>query len=366
MCTGYNLWIHQKCANLTNNEYKEFQNEVNEAWHCRNCKADILPFFNLTNNQFLNFLNINIYVSNHQVDENRLTNPINSLPCSVCYKKNKKTNSLKCNTCKSLIHKKCTNLKTNDIIYIKTSKKKTWECLAWQALKFPFSALNDHDIQKETFNSNFSCKCQKNLTSDIKSDYKFRFYSKDLNDTSGQNPIDLNDEQLQKVALEPNFKYYQHHKFHKLKINLEKKLNFSILHTNIFSINTNSENLEILINLEHNFDVLAVSETWAPKDKQFSPKFKRIAGYQKFHGTEGHILKSCYGFYIKEGIRFTPRKDLDISFADDKNEYQSCWIKILLDKQPNILIGTFYRHPKKHSDQEFSEDLKSTLRKIKN
>ena len=147
---------------------------------------------------------------------------------------------------------------------------------------------------------------------------------------------------------------------------MEKNLNFSILHTNIFSINANSENLEILINLEHSLDVLAVSETWAPKDKQFSPKLKRIAGYQKFHGTEGHILKSGCGFYIKKGIRFTPRKDLDISFADDKNEYQSCWIKILLDKQPNILIGTFYRHPKKHSDQECSEDLKSTLRKIKN
>ena len=169
LCTGCNLWIHQKCANLANNEYKEFQNEVNEVWYCRNCKADMLPFFNLTNNQFLNFLNINIYVSNHQVDENRFTNPINSLPCSVCYKKNQKANSLKYNTYnslkyntyKSLIHKKYTNLKTNDILYIKTSKKKPWECLPCQALKFPFSALNDHDILKETFNSNFSCKCHK-------------------------------------------------------------------------------------------------------------------------------------------------------------------------------------------------------------
>ena len=358
LCTGCNVWIHQKCANLTNNEYKEFQNEVNEAWYCRNCKADMLPSFNLTNNQFLNFLNINIYVSNHQVDENRFTNPINSLPCSVCYKMNQKTNSLKCNTFKSQIHKKCTNLKTNDILYIKTSKKKTWECLACQALKFPFSALNDHDIQKETFNSNFSCKCQKNLTSDIKSDYKFRFYSGQKSGQkshkSGQNPIDLNDEQLQKVALEPNFKYYQNHELHKLKNNLEKKLSFSILHTNIYSINANSENLEILINnLEHNFDVLAVSETWIPKDKQFSPKFKHITGYQKFHGTEGHILQSGCGFYIKEGIRFTPRTDLGISFADDKNEYQSCWIKILLDKQPNILIGTFYRHPKNNLIKNF-------------
>ena len=147
---------------------------------------------------------------------------------------------------------------------------------------------------------------------------------------------------------------------------MEIKLNFSILRTNICSINANSENLEILINsLEYNFDVLAVSETWNPKDKQVSPKFKHITDYQKFHGTEGHTLKSGCGFYIKEGIRFTPRKDLDITFADDKNDYQSCWIKVLLDKQSNILIGTFYRHPKKHPDQKFSEDLKSTLRKIK-
>ena len=283
---------------------------------------------------------------------------------SLLQKKNK-NNSLKCNTCKSKIHKKCTNLKTRDIFYIKTSKKKTWECLSCQAIKFPFSALYDHEIQNETFNSNFSCKCQENLAShNIKSDYKFRFYSKEINDKCGQNLIDLNDEQLQKIALQPNFKYYQNHEFHKLINNIDKK--FSILCTNICSVNANSENLELLINnLDHNFDVLALSETWTPKNKQTPGKLNHITGYQKFYGTEGHTLKSGCGFYIKEGLNFTPRKDLDVSFADDKNEYQSSWIEILLENQPNILIGTFYRHPKKLSDQKFNEDLKSTLQKIK-
>ena len=362
LCSGCNLWIHQKCASLTNIEYNKIQKEINDPWFYRNCKAKMFPFLNLTNNQFLNFLNINMLVSNNQVDKNK--NPKNSLPCSVCYKKNNKNNGLKCNTCKSKIHKKCTSLKTRDILYIKTSKNKTWECLSCQAIKFPFSALYDHEMQKESFNSNFSCKCQKNVASHIKSDFKFRFYSNELNDKCRQNLIDFNDEQLQKIALEPNFKYYQNHEFHKLINKLHKK--FSILHVNICSINANSENLELLINnLDHNFDVLALSETWTPKDKQNLGKLNHITGYQKFYGTEGHTLKSGCGFYVKKGLKFTPRKDLDISFADDKNEYQSCWIEILLENQPNILIGTHYRHPKKHSDHKFNEDLKSTLHKIK-
>ena len=50
---------------------------------------------------------------------------------------------------------------------------------------------------------------------------------------------------------------------------------------------------------------------------------------------------------------------------DDKNEFQSCWTEILLDNNPNILVGIFYRHPKKTSDNTFLEQPKSSLSTIK-
>ena len=47
------------------------------------------------------------------------------------------------------------------------------------------------------------------------------------------------------------------------------------------------------------------------------------------------------------------------------NEFQSCRIEILLDSNQNILIGVFYRHPKKTSDNTFLEQLKCSPSKIK-
>ena len=48
-----------------------------------------------------------------------------------------------------------------------------------------------------------------------------------------------------------------------------------------------------------------------------------------------------------------------MSYFDDKNEFQSCWIEILPKKQANILIGVCYRHPEKSS--VFLEKLHQNL-----
>ena len=44
---------------------------------------------------------------------------------------------------------------------------------------------------------------------------------------------------------------------------------------------------------------------------------------------------------------------------------QSCWIEILFHNNTNILIGVFYRHSKKASDNTFLEQMKCSLSKIK-
>ena len=71
-------------------------------------------------------------------------------------------------------------------------------------------------------------------------------------------------------------------------------------------------------------------------------------------------------FYLKSGIKFKPRKDLGISYFDENNEFQSCWIEILHEKEPNILIGVCYCHPKRSSNKIFLEKLNQNLQKIKN
>ena len=107
---------------------------------------------------------------------------------------------------------------------------------------------------------------QPTLSTDIADNkYILNYCFDEYKDRPGNNIIDLNDKELNKISIQPNFQYYQNHKFNKLSQNLKKKKKnqtLSILHTNICSINANLENLELLLNnLEHNFNIIAVSET---------------------------------------------------------------------------------------------------------
>ena len=82
-------------------------------------------------------------------------------------------------------------------------------------------------------------------------------------------------------------------------------------------------------------------------------------------GTEWSIKSGC-GFYVKEDIKFKPRKDLDIAYHDTDNEFQSTWIEILNGNKRNIIICVYYRHSKKNSNNIFLENLKTTLHCLRN
>ena len=127
----------------------------------------------------------------------------------------------------------------------------------------------------------------------------------------------------------------------------------------------NFDSLETLCtNLDYTFDVIAVTETWnAEKNKdKFIPKF--LPGYEKYNGIRGTTLKSGCGLYIKSGTKYIDRKDLDINFHDDLNEFQSKFIEIINEKQANIILNVTYRHPKNTSDNTFNVKLQETLEKL--
>ena len=71
------------------------------------------------------------------------------------------------------------------------------------------------------------------------------------------------------------------------------------------------------------------------------------------------------GFYIKNGLKFQQWTDLDLSVIDENNEFKSCWAEIINNLNPNILMGCYYRHPRKTSDDVFLEKLGQSINKIK-
>ena len=91
-----------------------------------------------------------------------------------------------------------------------------------------------------------------------------------------------------------------------------------------------------------------------------------IPGYQRYYSTKGNSLKSGCCFFVKEGLKFIERNDLNRKIANEGNEFQSCWIEVINDNNSNVMAGVSYRHPRKNSGDEFVENLKATLNKIKN
>ena len=76
-------------------------------------------------------------------------------------------------------------------------------------------------------------------------------------------------------------------------------------HTNICSLQANFDNLQNLIkNLDHQFSVVALSETWTPQNKKILFKPQKLVEYQPYYGKQGNSLKRGCGFYIKDGINY--------------------------------------------------------------
>ena len=77
------------------------------------------------------------------------------------------------------------------------------------------------------------------------------------------------------------------------------------MHTNIWSLNANLENLELLLtNLDHVFDIIGVSETSTPENNSDNNTINNhiIPSYQKFFDTKGSSIKSGCGLFVKEGL----------------------------------------------------------------
>ena len=123
-------------------------------------------------------------------------------------------------------------------------------------------------------------------------------------------------------------KYYTIEQMNEKKINSIKY--FSILHLNIHSLQFHIEELKIalqLINLK--FDFICITESKIIKN--CPPKIDiKIKGYQDPTGTPTEAEKGGVLIYIKEGIDFKPREDLNIYRS---KELESFFIEASIKKE---------------------------------
>ena len=248
LCNICNLWVHRSCAGISKKEYEDLQNSDNdEPWYCRPCKINLFPFFELTNNQLIK-LHENNKTKSINKDYNTFCNSQKiSIVCSVCDKRNNRADtSVFCRNCNSVVHKKCSRLKQAELLELKRDRVSfLWECSTCMKDKFPFHSVDNMDIVSGSFNSNFSCKCQK-TTNFVLGSEKYIFNYKvdsEKTDKPYSSHIDYSDMMADSFILQCKFKFYQIYEFHKLVNNLSENKAFSVFHTNICSLQANFDNL---------------------------------------------------------------------------------------------------------------------------
>ena len=102
-----------------------------------------------------------------------------------------------------------------------------------------------------------------------------------------------------------------------MKCSINNHSSLSLLHTNISSLQGNFEKLEYLLaDVDCNFDIIALTETWNPEDKKelFTPGI--LDCYHKYEGMTGSSMKGGCGFYIKDTLCYTSRIDLENRFKE--------------------------------------------------
>ena len=167
------------------------------------------------------------------------------------------------------------------------------------------------------------------------------------------------------TTVKPNFDYYDVNEFKKAKSIWNKTKTLSLIHTNMCSLQANIGDFEDLLHdLDFSFDIIACSETWNNEKSETPFLPKKLEGYLPYHGTTGSSLKGGCGFYVKDTFTPIPRRDLEFKISEKGSESENCWIELVNNSGPNVIIGVFYRHPSRNEKNPFLDKLKITLKKI--
>ena len=356
---------HLRCVGLSKTAFIP-----TTLWYCYLCLDEIFPYNSIPVKQICNLAfnsnnldrHPNQFRSIHRVNPNSGP-PVFNTRCNVCQKIVHKVDSaIPCPCCMCLIHQSCSKLKNKEIQDHKNNRN-AWECPTCYSDKFPFMLADDVDLHMLTFNSNWKCQCKtktpKFLPSPVSNEYKLILNRYESNDKADLYLEDFDENFDLYHSLKPDFKYYETHDFHTMKDGV--KNTFSVFHTNIRSLPYNGENLHnLLASLEFKFDVVALSETWNPEHKKHSFCPPILPGYNKYKGTTGSSMKGGCGMYINSELKPLPRPDLNIKVKEVDIELETYWTEIILDKQPNRLIGVIYRHPTKINNDKCIDFMNET------
>ena len=283
-------------------------------------------------------------------------------PCGVCKKPvGKNHNAIQCDICQFWIHIRCNNLDKKDYAFFnkKVNEDIEFFCINCVKNNIAFSNLNNNEfsisVKKGIINSG------DNLVDFIPTEAQQNMFEQ-LNEAMNNNSFnfDIEDEDDEMTSL-INCNYYSIDEFCSSNFNPSKT--FSILHYNIHSVALHMENFRVALQmLDFQFDIICLSESKIIKD--FDPVVDIfLDGYQQPVGTPTESTKGGVLVYVKNGIKFKPRNDLN---AYKAKELESLFIEIINKKESNDIVGVIYRHPCMDEQEFINEHLRDITDKLSN
>ena len=190
------------------------------------------------------------------------------------------------------------------------------------------------------------------------------------------NPFELNDIECTQpnYEIDPDFhyfndvnisnvlkcNYYFSESFSKLLRTRGVMNEFSVMHHNIRSLPANLSEFTIFLEeMQHNFSIIGISETWLNED---NVNLYGISGYESFHNVRSCRRGGGVSIFVKNDITCNRRDDLSVCY----DYVESIFVE--LDKNTtghtkNVILGVVYRPPNQDIEQ-FIDSLKYTIDKI--
>lgn len=248
--------------------------------------------------------------------------------CSVCNKKVKRSKAHFCQNCLRCSHSKCCGTEYKFL-------KDVWLCKLCRYDVFPF---NDSEQNPEQTDNELS---------------DFKTFFDQLNTVNSDNKSTSEVDDVTRI----NCKYYSCDEFVSIP---SKSKSLSFFHVNISSLEKHFDELSSLfLRLQHNFDVIGISET---RLNHVSSDNICLPGYAFLH-TPSDSNAGGVGIYISNKHTFKPRPDIsDILFSSKCLE--SIFVELVLKGRKNIIVGCIYKHPLMSLDDFNNYYLSPLLSKI--
>ena len=288
--------------------------------------------------------------------------------CPVCtkYVYNSYQNSVQCTFCLGWVHhgnlRKCSGLTETEFEEHQKYPEKSYECDNCISMKI--AKENNSRFLRLPFpvecEGNIFGKPEQKRKPDVSTmtPSQLRKFIKECESIEKQ--ISCHDDDAdESLTATVNSKYYNINNFNSIKF--DKSSSFGLFHVNIASLSKHFDDLhELLCRLKFDFDVIGISEHKISKNAIPSNNIK-LPGYDEFIFEPTGTTHGGAGFYIKNGIDYIIRHDLNLN---KPSFFEAMFVEIILPDRKNLVVGCIYRHPSESIRDFSSEHLEPILNKI--